>query len=313
MLAAAVTGLEAQQVHVVQGRVLERGSGVPIARATVEIENVGSVVTSADGRFRFESVPAGYRLLTTQALGYLRERTSFMLTRDTAWTIELEVAPIVLDTISIKNRRVRLRGEVTDITSGDAIIDADVEVTPDTRRKTDMLGRFQADLPASIPARVSVTAFGYLPFSITAAMERDTLVRIRLEPDPVALRMIHAQVERLRTRSHGVRDPLAVPIDRAELLFNRNATLADLLFRRFGARMAVRCLLIDDVLTYFGPGGQLQGMLSTMMPHDFERIELLMRGRMLRLYTREYIRRMVGGQVELKPPLYVEASPPFCR
>ena len=72
----------------------------------------------------------------------------------------------------------------------------------------------------------------------------------------------------------------------------------------------IRCVLIDEELV--APLID-SDMLRVTYPEELERIEFLFDGAMLRIYTREFIREMIGGGHELRKPVYVSmASPPFC-
>jgi len=72
----------------------------------------------------------------------------------------------------------------------------------------------------------------------------------------------------------------------------------------------IRCIVLDEEpLT----PQMADGVVRTMLAQDVERIEFLFRGNMLRIYTREFMRTMLGGAIELKKPLYVDmARPPLC-
>jgi hypothetical protein len=73
----------------------------------------------------------------------------------------------------------------------------------------------------------------------------------------------------------------------------------------------VRCVLVDDKQLPPSVDGP---MLGTMNPEDIQRVEVLFNGAMLRIYTREFIRRMIGRQVDLRAPVYVNiANPPVCH
>jgi hypothetical protein len=54
--------------------------------------------------------------------------------------------------------------------------------------------------------------------------------------------------------------------------------------------------------------------LALILPDELERIEVLERGAMLRIHTREIIKKLLGGGVRLARPLYVpQARPPLCH
>jgi hypothetical protein len=52
----------------------------------------------------------------------------------------------------------------------------------------------------------------------------------------------------------------------------------------------------------------------TLFPGEVHRVESLFDGAMVRVYTRDFMRRMLSGAVELRRPVYVAmARPPLCR
>lgn len=74
--------------------------------------------------------------------------------------------------------------------------------------------------------------------------------------------------------------------------------------------MRLGCVILDE--RSLTPAAA-DGVIRTMLAEDVERIEFLFRPRMLRIYTREFMRTMLGGGIELAVPTYVDmARPPFC-
>jgi hypothetical protein len=156
-----------------------------------------------------------------------------------------------------------------------------------------------------------VLAFGYMPINAILSVFEDTTLVFELEPDPVMQRMIAVQVARLEERSRPHLAAIMPPMDREYLMANRNATALDLIRYRYGQRInRVGCILIDDRQSYNG-----LDELNHYLPDELERIEMLYRGAMLRIYTRDYLSKLVGGGVTLVKPLYVQglSKTPFCR
>jgi hypothetical protein len=144
---------------------------------------------------------------------------------------------------------------------------------------------------------------------VLSAFEDSTLI-VHLEVDPVVQRMIQEQVDRVEARAHPFLTAVMPPMDREYLLRNRNGTAFDLIRHRYGHFVRrIRCILIDDRQRYNGPAE-----LAHFLPEELERIEVLERGRMLRIYTRDYIRDRLGERGKLPMPVYVEyAEPPYCQ
>ncbi len=72
----------------------------------------------------------------------------------------------------------------------------------------------------------------------------------------------------------------------------------------------IACVLLDErPLTPF----EAEGLLETTPAWEVERMEFLFSGAMLRIYTREFMKKMMAGGMSLGAPVYVQsASPPFC-
>ncbi len=140
----------------------------------------------------------------------------------------------------------------------------------------------------------------YLPAEALIETSRDTTVRFRLEPDPIAVRMIAAQVARLEERSR--RNPFGRhQFDRTVMLRKRQSSAYDVIKDRLGPMRihGVRCVFIDEVERGFG-----MEQLKMYLPDRLERIEVLTsreHGTMVRVYTREYIGKMVQGQRTIGP------------
>jgi hypothetical protein len=291
-LALAVTNLAAQVASVtVQGRVVERGTTIGIPAAGVELVGTARVVTDANGGFRFPSVVPGRHVVVIERLGYQAQEVPLIIRVDTTLIIELDVTPVQLDTIEVRTRRITLKGRVVDRESGRGLLDADVFVSPDRSTVTGSSGGFRVSrVPAARTVRVTVQALSYLPVTIEFLAERDTTLRFELEPDPIGRRMIAAQVARLETRSNAVAYAKRA-VHRDELVRKANWTIADIVKSHLAGRLGVQCVILDDQLLAFG---MIQ--LETYLPDELERIEIIDRGTMLRVYTRRYIQRLMSNR-----------------
>jgi hypothetical protein len=308
--AASSAPAMAQTQIVVQGRVVERGTSTPLANVSVELDGHPVVVTSGNGQFRFEGVTPGGYSIHAEAFGYTPADAFVVLRQDTTLLIELTVSPLALDTLSVATRRINVRGQVRQSGTDVTLARADVRTNLNRETRTNVAGRFRLrDVPAGVPVLVQVRAFGYLPLDSLVIAERDTSLTFNLEIDALAQRMIARQVSRLEERSRPFRSAIMPAIDRDALL-RSNGTILDILESRYSINLKrVRCILIDERQSYNG-----MQELALYLPEDVERVEVLERGAMLRIYTREFIRKMLGGGVRLARPIYVpDARPPLCK
>jgi hypothetical protein len=308
-LAAAAIPAVAQTGAQLSGRVVERGSDSGIAGATIET-GTRHVLSDFEGRFVIDDLPLGTHSVAINAYGYSAREVSVRLMSDTAIVVQLAPAPITLDSLLVEGRTITVRGEVYERGDDRGLLDVEIRVEPDHETYTNSAGRFKLeDIPAGPPLRFSVRGFGFLPIeSVLSAFEDTTLV-IHLETDSLAQRMIRQQVERIENRARPHATAVMPALDREYLLRNRNATALDIVQTRYGLFLGrIRCILIDDRQTYNG-----LAELAHFLPDELERIEVLLRGIMLRIYTREYLRERLGQAGKLPAPVFVPGSPPLCR
>jgi hypothetical protein len=290
------------QQATVSGRVVESGSQTGILGATIELPGRAPAFTGPDGTFEIANVAPGSYTLRVEALGYLRALPDIVVPGDTALIIELERAPIRLDSLVVEGRNVTVKGEVRDKARSMGLLQAEVYASNGTARQTDGIGRFGIkDVPANVPLVIRVEEFGYLPLTTTIAPENDTTLRFELEEDPVVQRIIAQQLSRIADRAADKRYPYEPPIDRDELLKSRNGTLMGVV-RRF-YRGSIGCVAIDER----GYSGEFRKhILENMRIGEVEHIEALWYGTarsslMIRIYTREFVRRMIGRDSPLVP------------
>ncbi len=109
-LAALLTGvlcapalLAAQAPATINGRVLDGGTGAPIAAARIEVGS-SSARADADGRFRLGGLPGGVVLLLVTAVGYrpMREQLSLLPGLEIDRTLRLDILPPVLPELSVR-------------------------------------------------------------------------------------------------------------------------------------------------------------------------------------------------------------------
>jgi hypothetical protein len=154
---------------------------------------------------------------------------------------------------------------------------------------------------------VLVEAIEYLPARIALITERDTTLTVRLQPDSVGIRMVRAQVQKLETRSEAVSLSLRT-IDRQTLEQTPDWDVKDMIKTRFlGRDPSGPCIFIDDVKRN---ADFLLGLLSG----EVERIEVFGRGRMIRVYTKRFMARLMGKDTPLPTIIYIDTMlGPVCR
>lgn len=296
----------AAQGIVLRGQVVERGTSEAIAGAAVELSGVGQILTNPRGEFFFSVPRPARRNLTVSMIGYRQHRSAVTVRSDTTIRIELEIEAVRLDQITVRDTRFTLRGEVTDVDNR-PVADADVHIGVNKTVRTNLAGRFKVGgLPAADTTTVQVVALGLMPHVIQVHAQRDTTLRITLQPDPIGQRMMAMQVERLQTRVAAVGHSVS-SFDRAELMLEFGSTLYDLVRRNLRASQRlptpmslqrrpqpiVPCLFIDERRALFG-----LDELYHYLPETVERIEIIDRGTMVRIYTRRYIQEMMRRRAQ---------------
>lgn len=294
------------------GTVVDATTGAPVRIASVSLEGTDvRALTDGEGVFRLRAPSPGSWVLRVESYGYRELTRPLVLAGPVAdLVIEMEPLPVLLDSLTVGQRRVDVDGNVRDVALDVALMDVEVLVDGAPRAVTNPRGNFDLDdLWEGTPTRVSLRAFGYLPVD-TVILPRDDLdLEFALSPDPLIEKLMAAQVERLQDRMGGRRTITRPPLDRERLMYWRGLSLLEVLeFSRMGG---MRCLFIDEELV---PQGWEREMLMTVLPGELHRVESLFGGGMIRVYTRDFMRRMLSGAVELRRPVYVTmANPPLCR
>jgi hypothetical protein len=293
LLSAART--RAQEITV-QGRVVERVSRDPVAAASVQLSGFREVLTSSSGAFVFSGVKPGKRTLFVNMIGYQRQQLQLDLRRDTSIVVELEVEAVRLKDVTVENERYSVRGVVKDRAHDRPIMDADILTSVrGSAARTNSIGRYRVSrLPVGPANTVQVRALGFLPITTTVDATRDTTINFLLEPDPVGVRMLQNQIDKLGSRAQAVAFSVKV-YDRQYLLQQYyNFNLADIvtqLYQQMTSHHGLQCLFVDEQEQHFGIP-----QLVTYLPDEIERIEFIDRGTMVRIYTRRYMLRMIGGE-----------------
>lgn len=309
-LAGGPQALAAQDL-VVAGRVVDAG-GEGITGAIVELGTAGAVLTDDDGAFRFRGVEAGtYRLLAS-AFGYEDYAETLDIRGDTTLTLSLTATAFELDSLVVGAEKVEVRGRLRDPVRDRDVPAADILTSQGHTLRSGAGGRFEFDAWENVPVRVVVLAFGYFAVDtvIEPARGDDGLV-LELEEDPVVTAMLGAALRRLDARAGGRRAITMPALEREEMARWRGAALDEVLRLEYPVRARrVRCVVVDEwAMTPI----QAEGFLTTTPAWEIERMEFLFDGAMLRVYTRDFMRGMLAGGVELAAPVFVGmAQPPFC-
>jgi hypothetical protein len=96
---------------------------------------------------------------------------------------------------------------------------------------TDLDGWFRFEHVPPGPHTLTVQALGYRTRSLDLVIAADTILAVELEPDPVAIRLLERQVERLETRSRSV--PYAIDeAGREDIRMSGVAMIGELVRRR---------------------------------------------------------------------------------
>ena len=286
----------AAQDITVQGRVIERASRDPVPAASVQLSGFREVLTSSSGGFVFSGVKPGKRTLIINMICYQRQQLQLDLRRDTAIVVELDVEAVRLKDVTVENERYSVRGVVKDREHNRPIMDADIlSSVRGSAARTNSIGRYRVSrLPVGPASTLQVRALGFLPVTTTVDATRDTTINFLLEPDAVGVRMLQNQVEKLESRAKSVAFSVHV-YDREHLLRQYyNYDLADIvsqLLRQTTSREGLKCIFVDEQEQHFG-----LPQLVPYLPDEIERIEIIDRGTMVRIYTRRYMQRMVGGE-----------------
>lgn len=310
LLGLAPCDLYAQDQARVSGLV-EDVNGTPVRGARVGLEGVGIRFSSDLGAFDFGDVSVGAYELTVQALGYLEVIRTLVVSGDQTLSIALEPAPIALDPLVVAPGLVRVRGRVVDVGSNDGLGGADILTDQNAQDRTNSHGRFDLDVWEGVPLRLQVRAFGYLPLDTALASEGERDHLLPVEEDRLVEKMVAVEVNRLEERAGGRLATLFPALNRQDLLRWSGATLEDVILARYPRHeLRVRCVVFDEKALHLDMVGPT---LQTTFAEEVERIEFLFRGAMLRVYTREFIRTMLGGGLTLRRPTYSDmARPPLC-
>lgn len=300
----------AQEVFVVSGQVVDTLTGRGIPAAVVRLEGHGSVLTGESGGFRFVAVERGDYDLQVEAFGYAPRSVFLQVRGDVVVSVATELVPLDIGGLIVEPREVEVRGRVRDPVRDLPLKGVEIITGGGDNTRTNGGGGFEVGGWEGLELLLRIRAFGYLPIDTVLTPTPGERHEFDLEPDPIIERMIAEQIGRIERRAGGRRAITFRPMNRDRLLRRRGMTLYDVLHTDYAHRLRVGCVVLDErPLT----PSIADGILQTIPVEDVERIEFLFRGRMLRIYTRDFMRTMLGSQVELRRATDVDiVSPPLC-
>jgi len=312
----SASSMAAQTVRISGTVVDERQS--PVANATVRLTGDASSTTSANGRFEFASAIPGHYLITVTAIGHQMRTFEASIARDTNLTIVLERRSVMLDTVVVRPRNLRIRATAVDSATGDFLVQAQATLYPSARFIGATSGVVVFDSVSPGPVTIVVEGYEHLPKRLELDLTRDTTFRVLLGIDSVALRMTAMQVKRLEQRSHAIPIPTTA-LNRDAVKREGATNLFELVMRRIdGDPAAVRKTSgrPPDATCYFVDDSKVALLaLEGMLPELVERIEIYrssgppapsFRGgsgrnrgtaTMVRIYTKRYVATLPRTEV----------------
>ncbi len=264
-----------------------------IAGATVRMNGQPPYTTDREGGFVFNRIAPARYTLSVDVVGYRARTIDVDVRSDTALRIELEPAPVTLDSLVVRGGFVTIRGTLRDAATREPLMDAQVFMYPGSRRIGAINGSFTIrNVPRGDSVSILAEAMERLPGSVTFTAGRDTSINIDLKIDPIAQRMIAQQVVRLDRRANSI--PYAKRgMGRQDFERQPSGTIAEFL-RRTLSPSAVSttapylpispCIFLDDQRI---EADELLGQVPDMI----ERVEIYggTRARMIRVYTKRYV------------------------
>jgi len=286
-------------IHVVSGRVIQEGEPHGIPGATVSLGPDFVSLSGPSGGFRFPRVPDGRHTLRVEAMGYRSRAIPLVIHSDTTLLVELQVEPIPLDSLLVRGGSVNVRGRVLDGVTGGSVPQAWVRTPFSSEVYTRSDGSFRLKgVPRGYPAPIDIGAYRYLPRSDTLLAHGDTTLSITLSPDSLAVKMFERAAEQMDIRARRV-SLSQVQLSRDLIERRIYHSLGELIRTKTGRRVSTECLFIDEVRQPFVE------VLDTYFASEIERIEIFGRGRMIRIYTQDFVARNLTKVGGLPPVVYV--------
>ena len=294
LLLVASASASAQAVRVNGTVVNERLQ--PISGATLRLTGADSMLTTGpSGTFQFEGIFPNGMILTVSAPGY-EFRSIPLSPGNTTLRITMKSSVTTLDPMIVRPKGFRIKGQVVDAKSGDAMLFARVTLYPKgVAVDASNVGDFRFDSIMG-PVTIVAEAMEHLPVQLQVNPSRDTSVKIRMPTDSVAIRMIAQQVTRLQKRSLAVPHNLKTA-DRDRIRIEARTSIAEMVDKLLIRPMNRRTLTAqsaDDACVFYDDKKIPPGMLLGIYPELVERVEVYARGAMIRVYSKRYVMSLTG-------------------
>jgi hypothetical protein len=286
----------------------------PISGATLRLTGADSMLTTGpSGTFQFEGIFPNGMILTVSAPGF-EFRSIPLSPGNTTLTITMKSSITTLDPMIVRPKGFRVKGQVVDAKSGDALLFARVTLYPKAIAvDASNVGDFRFDSIMG-PVTIVAEAVEHLPVQVQVNPSRDTSIKIRMPTDSVAVRMVAQQVTRLHKRS------LAVPhnlkyADHEMIQREARTSIADMvdkLLIRPMNRRSMNSASAEDGCVFYDDKKIPPAMLLGIYPELIERVEVYARGGMIRVYSKRYVMSLMG-QDQLRKVLYLPiGTHPVC-
>lgn len=274
---------------VISGTVISDSAAV--SNALVQILAVSRSRTNAQGQYKVNTATAGRYVLRITAFGFFPHEREILVLRDTTINVTLDLNPIVLNPLEIRGQTYQLQGFLLEAGTGYPIAEGDAFLQFGEHVRSGVTGKFTfKSITPGTQAALRVEAFGYEPETRIVAINTDTTLVIELKVDRLSQRIIASKITQLRQRSTSTGYSL-IEINAADLRASNAQNAGQLVKRRLGNRAGpISCVFIDE----------RQGLAEELDAYPVDqivRVEVIDRGKMVRLYTMSYIRKMIEGRV----------------
>lgn len=302
----AASAAFAQSPVRVTANVVDKATRMPIDGASVFVDNYLTPTVSARGTFQIE-VASGRVKVGVSGPGYAPWEREMVLSRDTTITVELLSRTVMLDTMYAAAGTVKARITFRDAETKALVVDVAATTGTGETKVSSHTGAVTLKVPRGMATTVFIEAFTYLPVLDSLQLQDDTSYTVMLKVNEGALKLIEEQNTRLAERMKGRFVPGRTALSRKEIVAGSAGTLRDVL-RREEFLHRVACVVVDDEPMKITTG------LGYLLPERIERVERLQFGelRMLRVYTRDYIRDLILG-IRKPGDVVFSGGGKFCR
>jgi hypothetical protein len=204
--------------------------------------------------------------------------------------LRLERAPVSLPPII--PALVDVKGRVRDVVNDIPLVDGDVFTDRDRIDWTGSHGEFRLKgVLEGVPLNVSVRAFGYVPLDTVIVPAEDHEYFLPIQPDSVVEALIAEQVQRIEDRPGF--QYRTMDRDRIIRYAGRHTVESMMQFEAGFYLPWVRAVVVDG--KRWNMTDEPVRELAFLLPEQVQRVEIggSRRSRVIVIYTRDYIRRMI--------------------